>query len=90
MRVTDTYQERRTSDLLDSARELAQAQGVRTLTLTAIATRAGVHVSGVRRYFESRKTPASRTPGSSSPPRMTQILHALITGPIEQRLRRQP
>lgn len=52
---TPENKERRTSDLLASARELAQAQGVRTLTLTAIATRAGVHVSGVRRYFESRE-----------------------------------
>ena len=52
---TPENKERRTADLLDSARELARAQGVRTLTLTAIATRAGVHVSGVRRYFESRE-----------------------------------
>ncbi len=52
---TQENKERRASDLLDSARELAQTQGVRTLTLTAIATRAGVHVSGVRRYFESRE-----------------------------------
>lgn len=52
---TPENKERRTADLLDSARQLAQAQGVRTLTLTAIATRAGVHVSGVRRYFESRE-----------------------------------
>jgi AcrR family transcriptional regulator len=52
---TPENKERRTSDLLGSARELAQAHGVRTLTLTAIATRAGVHVSGVRRYFDSRE-----------------------------------
>jgi AcrR family transcriptional regulator len=52
---TPENKERRASDLLDSARELALAQGVRTLTLTAIATRAGVHVSGVRRYFDSRE-----------------------------------
>jgi AcrR family transcriptional regulator len=52
---TPENKERRTADLLGSARELAQAQGVRSLTLTAIATRAGVHVSGVRRYFESRE-----------------------------------
>lgn len=52
---TPENKERRAADLLDSARELAHAQGVRTLTLTAIATRAGVHVSGVRRYFESRE-----------------------------------
>jgi AcrR family transcriptional regulator len=52
---TPENKERRTADLLDSALELARAQGVRTLTLTAIATRAGVHVSGVRRYFESRE-----------------------------------
>lgn len=52
---TAENKERRTSDLLESARELARADGVRTLTLTAIATRAGVHVSGVRRYFASRE-----------------------------------
>jgi AcrR family transcriptional regulator len=52
---TPENKERRASDLLDSARELAQARGARTLTLTAIATRAGVHVSGVRRYFDSRE-----------------------------------
>src|ERR1700761_2715541 len=52
---TPENKDRRTADLLGSARELAQAQGVRSLTLTAIATRAGVHVSGVRRYFESRE-----------------------------------
>lgn len=52
---TPENKERRTADLLDAARELARANGVRTLTLTAIATRAGVHVSGVRRYFESRE-----------------------------------
>ena len=52
---TPENKERRAFDLLHSARELARAEGVRTLTLTAIATRAGVHVSGVRRYFESRE-----------------------------------
>ncbi len=52
---TAANKERRASDLIESARELALAQGVRGLTLTAIATRAGVHVSGVRRYFESRE-----------------------------------
>jgi AcrR family transcriptional regulator len=52
---TPENKERRTADLLGSARELAQVQGVQSLTLTAIATRAGVHVSGVRRYFESRE-----------------------------------
>jgi AcrR family transcriptional regulator len=52
---TPENKEHRTADLIDSARELARASGVRTLTLTAIATRAGVHVSGVRRYFESRE-----------------------------------
>src|ERR1700761_2195801 len=52
---TPENKDRRTADLLSSARDLARAQGVRSLPLTAIATRAGVHVSGVRRYFESRE-----------------------------------
>jgi len=47
--------EQRRQDLLASARDLAAARGVRGLTLTAIAERAGVHISAVRRYFSSRE-----------------------------------
>jgi AcrR family transcriptional regulator len=47
--------EQRAADLLDAARTLAAEEGVRAVTLTAIATRAGVHVSAVRRYFDSRE-----------------------------------
>src|SRR3954447_19850781 len=49
------HTEQRARDLLEAARMLAAEQGVRTVTLTAIATRAGVHVSAVRRYFDSRE-----------------------------------
>ena len=49
------HKEQRVRDLLDAARVLAAEQGVRRVTLTAIATRAGVHVSAVRRYFDSRE-----------------------------------
>lgn len=47
--------EQRSDDLLAAARRLALRSGVRAVTLTDIATEAGVHVSGVRRYFESRQ-----------------------------------
>jgi AcrR family transcriptional regulator len=49
------HKEQRVRDLVAAARTLAAEQGARTVTLTAIATRAGVHVSGVRRYFDSRE-----------------------------------
>ncbi|MFG1997123.1 TetR family transcriptional regulator [Actinoplanes sp. NPDC048988] len=47
--------EERTAALLTAARALATPQGLRTVTLTEIAQAAGVHVSGVRRYFGSRE-----------------------------------
>src|ERR1700721_3450695 len=49
------HKEQRVTDLMQAARALAARDGVRTVTLTAIATQAGVHVSAVRRYFESRE-----------------------------------
>lgn len=62
-RVSETFlrarsaaaKEQRRQDLLGSAREQAAARGVRGLTLTSIADRAGVHISAVRRYFSSRE-----------------------------------
>lgn len=47
--------EERIGALLAAARSLATPQGLRTVTLTDIAQAAGVHVSGVRRYFGSRE-----------------------------------
>ena len=47
--------EQRATDLVQAARTLAATEGVRGVTLTAIATLAGVHVSAVRRYFDSRE-----------------------------------
>lgn len=49
------HKEQRASDLMEAARTLAARDGVRAVTLTAIATQAGVHVSAVRRYFDSRE-----------------------------------
>jgi AcrR family transcriptional regulator len=49
------HKEQRAGDLMSAARSLAAGGGARTVTLTAIAERAGVHVSGVRRYFDSRE-----------------------------------
>ena len=48
------HKEQRVRDLVEAARTLAAEHGARTVTLTAIAARAGVHASGVRRYFDSR------------------------------------
>jgi AcrR family transcriptional regulator len=49
------HKEQRATDLVKAARTLAARDGVRGVTLTAIATQAGVHVSAVRRYFDSRE-----------------------------------
>jgi AcrR family transcriptional regulator len=45
----------RTSDLVEAARSVALETGVASVTLTAVADRAGVHHSAVRRYFPSHK-----------------------------------
>src|SRR6202045_2284700 len=42
------HKEQRVTDLMRAARALAARDGVHTVTLTAIATQAGVHVSAVR------------------------------------------
>jgi AcrR family transcriptional regulator len=48
--------QRRAEDLLDAARALAtELGGVRHITLTAVTERAGLHSSGVRRYFASKE-----------------------------------
>ncbi|MEV4974796.1 TetR/AcrR family transcriptional regulator [Streptomyces scopuliridis] len=52
---TPERKRQRADDLLDAARRLARDEGVRAVTLTEIATSADVHVSAVRRYFESRE-----------------------------------
>ncbi|WP_052489176.1 TetR family transcriptional regulator [Streptomyces sp. 150FB] len=46
---------RRSQALIDAARSLALEDGVASVTLTAIAKRAGVHHSAMRRYFDSHK-----------------------------------
>ncbi|GGJ42322.1 TetR family transcriptional regulator [Streptomyces brasiliensis] len=53
-RSTESKQQRADS-LVRAARELALESGVRSVTLTAVAERAGVHHSAVRRYFDSHK-----------------------------------
>ena len=49
------HKERRATDLMEAARMLAARHGVRAVTLTAMAAEAGLHVSAVRRYFDSRE-----------------------------------
>jgi AcrR family transcriptional regulator len=45
----------RAAALVEAARSLALETGVASVTLTAVATRAGIHYSAVRRYFTSHK-----------------------------------
>ncbi|NBM17628.1 TetR/AcrR family transcriptional regulator [Streptomyces sp. GC420] len=49
------HKAQRANDLMEAARTLATREGVRGVTLTAIAQHAGVHVSAVRRYYASRE-----------------------------------
>ena len=45
----------RAAALIEAARSVAMETGVASVTLTAVAGRAGVHYSAVRRYFSSHK-----------------------------------
>ena len=45
----------REAAILDAARELATERGIRQVTLTDIAARAGMHKSALLRYFETRE-----------------------------------
>ena len=45
----------RAAALVEAARSLALESGVASVTLTDVASRAGVHYSAVRRYFSSHK-----------------------------------
>jgi AcrR family transcriptional regulator len=49
------HKEQRAADLMEAARTLGARDGVRAVTLIAIATHAGVHSSAVRRYYTSRE-----------------------------------
>src|ERR1700749_4080055 len=53
-RSPESKQERAAS-LLEAARSLAAERGVASVTLTAIAERAGLHHSAMRRYYASHK-----------------------------------
>ena len=52
---TDDKKRQRAAALVEAARSLALESGVASVTLTDVATRAGVHYSAVRRYFTSHK-----------------------------------
>ncbi len=47
--------ERREADILEAARSLALANGIRSITLTEIASAIGMHKSALLRYFETRE-----------------------------------
>ena len=52
---TEENKRRRAAALVEAARSLAVETGVASVTLTAVAGRAGIHYSAVRRYFTSHK-----------------------------------
>lgn len=52
---TEEHKRQRAATLMEAARSLALERGVAAVTLTAVADRAGVHHSAVRRYFASHK-----------------------------------
>jgi AcrR family transcriptional regulator len=52
---TEENKRRRAAALVEAARSLAVETGVASVTLTAVASRAGIHYSAVRRYFSSHK-----------------------------------
>jgi AcrR family transcriptional regulator len=52
---TEENKRRRAAALVEAARSLAVETGVASVTLTAVASRAGIHYSAVRRYFTSHK-----------------------------------
>jgi AcrR family transcriptional regulator len=52
---TEENKRRRAAALVEAARSLAVEAGVASVTLTAVAGRAGIHYSAVRRYFTSHK-----------------------------------
>jgi AcrR family transcriptional regulator len=52
---TEENKRLRAAALVEAARSLALETGVASVTLTAVANRAGIHYSAVRRYFTSHK-----------------------------------
>jgi AcrR family transcriptional regulator len=52
---TEENKRQRAEALVEAARSLAVETGVASVTLTAVAARAGIHYSAVRRYFTSHK-----------------------------------
>ncbi len=52
---TEENKRQRAEALVEAARSLALETGVASVTLTAVANRAGIHYSAVRRYFTSHK-----------------------------------
>lgn len=52
---TEDKKRQRATALVEAARSLAMESGVASVTLADVASRAGVHYSGVRRYFTSHK-----------------------------------
>jgi AcrR family transcriptional regulator len=52
---TEEKKRQRAAALVEAARSVAVETGVASVTLTAVANRAGVHYSAVRRYFASHK-----------------------------------
>jgi AcrR family transcriptional regulator len=60
---SEEKKQQRAAALVEAARSVALETGVASVTLTAVAGRAGVHYSAVRRYFGSHKEVLLRLAG---------------------------
>ncbi|HEX4091263.1 MAG TPA: TetR/AcrR family transcriptional regulator [Trebonia sp.] len=64
----DEDKTQRSEDLLRAAESLAlELGGVRFVTLAPVTERAGLHRTGVRRYYASRYPPGATSPSTSPP-----------------------
>jgi len=93
---TEENKRQRAAALVEAARSLAFETGVASVTLTAVASRAGIHYSAVRRYFTSHKevllhlaaegwvrwstTVCDDLAGPTSPSRVAEVLANALAG----------
>ena len=93
---TEENKRQRAAALVEAARSLAVETGVASVTLTAVASRAGIHYSAVRRYFTSHKevllhlaaegwvrwsaTVCDELAGPTSPSRVAEVLANALAG----------
>jgi len=79
---TEAHKRQRAAMLTEAARSLALEMGVAAVTLTAVAERAGVHHSAVRRYFASHKDILLRLAGEGWA-RWSDMICAELLAPVQ-------